>query len=87
VLLFRPGVPDADGFATFGIAIWVSAIVHHAGRQCSDQFVGAMKSTTRSWAHRRVVVGHIPRVCGNGREEGEKKCALHWKYHSAVRIA
>lgn len=69
MLLFRLRVPDADDFAAFGIVVRVSAIVHHAGRQCNDKFVGTMKSTTRSWAHRRVVVGHIPRVSGNGREK------------------
>lgn len=45
VLLVRLWVPDADGFATFWIAVGVSAVAHHAWRQCGDELIGAMEST------------------------------------------
>jgi len=45
VLLLRLWVPDADGFATFRIAVGISAVVHHARRQCDDELIGAMEST------------------------------------------
>lgn len=45
VLLLRLWVPDADGSATFRIAVGISTVVHHARRQCDDALIGAMEST------------------------------------------
>lgn len=45
VLLVCLWVPDGDGFATSRIAVGVSAVIHHARRQCDDELIGAMEST------------------------------------------
>jgi len=45
VLLLSLWIPNVDGFATFWIAVWVSAIVHHARRQSDNEIIGAMASS------------------------------------------